>query len=119
MSRPAPIHGRAPAQELPDERDALAELAGRQTRRAEIVRAAVADADGTSPGPTWAFGPGAAATGAVAPHAFAAPGSYAVTVTVRDDAGATATATVAVAARAKVVWTRPVRPSISSPNASA
>ncbi|MEM1184451.1 MAG: DUF1800 family protein [Planctomycetota bacterium] len=36
---------------------------------------------------SWSFGDGASATGAVAQHTFASPGSYRVTLTVTDDSG--------------------------------
>jgi hypothetical protein len=39
------VDGRPPTQELLDERHAFGELAGRKTRRAQIARAAVTDAD--------------------------------------------------------------------------
>jgi len=49
------------------------------------------DSDGTIAGYAWDFGDGATATGATARHAFAAPGTYQVSLTVTDDVGASAT----------------------------
>ncbi|MFC4406005.1 PKD domain-containing protein [Haloarchaeobius iranensis] len=51
------------------------------------------DADGSVSSYEWAFGDGATATGQTAAHAFEAPGSYTVTLTVTDDDGATTDAT--------------------------
>jgi PKD repeat protein len=48
------------------------------------------DGDGTVTGWSWNFGDGATATGATAPHTYAAPGTYNVTLTVTDNGGATA-----------------------------
>jgi PKD repeat protein len=59
------------------------------------------DADGTVAGRMWVFG--AETSGAAAPsYTFAAPGSYAVTLTVTDDDGATGTVTNLVAVTRKV-----------------
>jgi PKD repeat protein len=52
-----------------------------------------ADPDGTVVSTAWDFGDGATASGALAAHTYAAPGTYTVTVTVTDDRGATATST--------------------------
>jgi hypothetical protein len=49
---------------------------------------------------SWAFDDGAAATGPTATHAFAAPGSHAATLTVRDSTGLTATAAKSVVVNA-------------------
>lgn len=45
------------------------------------------DADGALTGHAWDFGDGTTAEGVRAPHVFAAPGTYTVTLTVTDDAG--------------------------------
>ena len=45
------------------------------------------DADGHGLAITWDFGDGVTATGAIVRHAYAAPGSYTVTVTARDSTG--------------------------------
>lgn len=49
------------------------------------------DADGTIASYQWAFGDGETATGATASHVYAAPGTYAVTLTVTDNVGGTGT----------------------------
>lgn len=55
------------------------------------------DADGTIASHSWNWGDGSAAgTGASASHTYAAPGTYAVTLTVVDNLGATATHTADV-----------------------
>ncbi|WP_230487373.1 PKD domain-containing protein [Nocardioides anomalus] len=51
------------------------------------------DEDGTVETYAWDFGDGTTDSGTTAQHAFAGPGSYAVTLTVTDDAQATDTAT--------------------------
>ncbi|MDN4612597.1 PKD domain-containing protein [Arthrobacter burdickii] len=51
------------------------------------------DADGTITGYAWTFGDGAVASGRTAQHAYAAAGSYDVTLTVTDSDGASATVT--------------------------
>jgi PKD repeat protein len=59
------------------------------------------DADGTIVGRAWAFGAGTSS--ATAPsYTFAAPGNYAVTLTVTDDDGATATAINVVSVTGKL-----------------
>jgi PKD repeat protein len=58
------------------------------------------DADGSIAAYDWTFGDGNATTGATATHAYAANGTYAVTLTVTDDDGATGTATTIVAVAA-------------------
>ena len=51
------------------------------------------DPDGTIASYDWDFGDGATGTGSTAHHLYAAPGSYVVTLTVRDDDGASASTT--------------------------
>ncbi len=51
------------------------------------------DPDGRIVSYEWSFGDGATATGVKVSHAYTAPGSYTVSLTVTDDQGATATAT--------------------------
>jgi PKD repeat protein len=60
------------------------------------------DPDGTVTAWRWSFGDGATATGVTASHAFAAAGTYQVTLEVSDDRGATGALT-----RPVVVATRP------------
>ncbi|MFE1646131.1 PKD domain-containing protein, partial [Microbacterium sp. P01] len=52
-----------------------------------------ADADGTIASYAWNFGDGASASGALATHAYSAPGIYTVTLTVTDNRGGVATTT--------------------------
>ena len=58
------------------------------------------DAEGDALTYAWSFGDGASAEGASASHTFAAPGTYAVTVTVTDARGATGSATLTVVVEA-------------------
>ena len=51
------------------------------------------DSDGSITSYSWSFGDGATATGATASHTYASPGSYDVSLTVRDDDNATDTVT--------------------------
>jgi PKD repeat protein len=55
-----------------------------------------ADPEGGALTYSWSFGDGTGATGQTAPHAYAAAGTYSVTLTVKDPQGATATASVSV-----------------------
>lgn len=59
--------------------------------------AASADPDGSVVHHVWDFGDGTTGTGSAPTHAFAANGSYDVTLTVHDDQGAIASATAPVA----------------------
>lgn len=61
------------------------------------------DSDGTITGYAWTFGDGATASGATASHAYAASGTYNVTLTVTDDDGATHSVTNPVTVTAPVV----------------
>ena len=61
------------------------------------------DADGSIVSYAWNFGDGATATGSSATHRYAAPGAYAIQLTVTDNGGATNAATTAVDASAPVV----------------
>lgn len=54
------------------------------------------DPDGSIVAYAWDFGDGATGTGPAVAHAYAAAGSYQVTLTVRDDAGLRASTTAAV-----------------------
>jgi hypothetical protein len=58
--------------------------------------AAGTDPDGDALSYVWSFGDGGAAGGPKVSHTFAAAGTYAVTVTVRDAGGKTGTATLSV-----------------------
>ncbi|MCW3069902.1 MAG: domain containing protein [Solirubrobacterales bacterium] len=62
--------------------------------------AASRDPDGAITGYTWRFGDGAIASGVAPSHAYAAPGSYTVTLTVTDSAGQSASATQTVPVKA-------------------
>ncbi|MFD5277259.1 PKD domain-containing protein [Pseudarthrobacter sp. NPDC058362] len=55
------------------------------------------DSDGTIAGYAWDFGDGSSGTGSTASHAYAAAGTYSVTLTVTDDDGATSSVTQPVA----------------------
>lgn len=54
------------------------------------------DSDGTIASHAWTFGDGASGTGARVAHTYARPGTYAATLTVRDNRGATATLALTV-----------------------
>jgi PKD repeat protein len=62
--------------------------------------AASRDPDGAITGYTWRFGDGAVASGVAPSHAYAAPGSYTVTLTVTDSAGQSASSTQTVPVKA-------------------
>ena len=55
-----------------------------------------ADPDGTVTDWSWAFGDGSTASGPQTTHAYATPGTYTATLTVRDDYGQTATSSQSV-----------------------
>ncbi|WP_372966766.1 PKD domain-containing protein [Microbacterium sp.] len=61
------------------------------------------DSDGTIASYAWTFGDGGTATGATASHAYAAAGTYNVTLTVTDDKGKTNAVTAPVTVTAPVV----------------
>lgn len=63
---------------------------------ARVDGRASSDPDGTVASFAWSFGDGGTATGATAEHAYAAAGTYPVTLTVTDDDGATATTSASV-----------------------
>ena len=58
--------------------------------------AAASDPDGTITNYAWDFGDGSSGTGVSPSHAYAAAGTYNVTLTVTDNGGATGTATQAI-----------------------
>jgi PKD repeat protein len=58
---------------------------------------ASSDLDGTIAGYSWSFGDGGTGSGQLPAHAYAAPGTYDVTLTVTDNSGATASVTHPVA----------------------
>ncbi|MCW2527026.1 MAG: wcoG [Pseudonocardiales bacterium] len=58
------------------------------------------DSDGTIAGYAWDFGDGSTGTGSTPTHAYAAAGSYVVTLVVTDNSGATGTAAKTVAVTA-------------------
>ncbi|MFI7587166.1 PKD domain-containing protein [Spongisporangium articulatum] len=60
---------------------------------ANLNGSASSDPDGTIASYGWAFGDGTAGTGPTASHAYAAAGTYQVTLTVTDNAGATGSVT--------------------------
>ncbi|WP_374948018.1 PKD domain-containing protein [Agreia sp.] len=61
-----------------------------------VDASAASDSDGTITGYAWNFGDGATATGATASHAYAAGGTFPVTLTVTDNRGAVVAATQSV-----------------------
>jgi PKD repeat protein len=66
------------------------------TQTASFNAAGSTDADGTIAAYVWDFGDGASGAGASPSHAYAAAGSFNVTLTVTDDAGATGSITKSV-----------------------
>ena len=70
--------------------------------------AASTDADGRVVAFAWAFGDGGTANGVAVAHTYAAPGTYAATLTVTDNQGGTSTDTalVNVNAAAAAPWSR-------------
>jgi PKD repeat protein len=66
------------------------------TRAVDFSGSLSRDADGSIVAYRWSFGDGAAATGVSPTHAFAHPGSYAVTLVVTDSGGERASTTISV-----------------------
>ncbi|TNM61051.1 PKD domain-containing protein [Streptomyces sp. NP160] len=71
--------------------------------RLSVDASGTTDADGTVSAYAWTFGDGGTATGATAQHTYAAPGTYAVTLTTTDDKGASASTTQSVQVRDSAV----------------
>ncbi|MFZ1286059.1 MAG: PKD domain-containing protein [Candidatus Phosphoribacter sp.] len=67
-----------------------------------VDASASSDPEGALAAYSWNFGDGSTGSGAVATHAYAADGTYQVTLTVTDDGGATATHTESVTVQAPV-----------------
>ena len=76
---------------------------------------ASSDPDGSIASYSWAFGDGATAQGATQVHAYAAPGTYTVTLTVTDDRGASATASNQVRVNAPPVASFSATPTSAYP----
>jgi PKD repeat protein len=85
-----------PANTAPVATAAFGPNAPRPTETVTFDGTGSSDADGDALTYAWDFGDGTTADSAVADHAFAATGSYDVTLTVTDPSGATDTATVPV-----------------------
>ena len=74
-----------------------------------------ADPDGSIVSYSWAFGDGATADGVLRVHAYAAPGTYPVALTVRDNRGASGTAYSVVRVNAPPVASFVATPALAYP----
>ena len=77
---------------------------------------ASSDPGGTIVGYAWNFGAGTTAAGPTATHAYAAAGTFVVTLTVTDDEVATASATAVVTAQAPAEAIRSLSALVSTCN---
>ncbi len=73
------------------------------------------DSDGSIVSYSWSFGDGATAQGVSQVHAYAAPGTYTVALTVTDDRGASGTASSAVQVNAPPVASFAATPTLAYP----